>query len=138
MARDDLFFEQFKAALLKDGWLITDSPLYLRVGRIGYEVDLGAEKLIAAEKGNEQIAVEVKSFQGPSDVNEFHRAMGQYNDYAAALDILEPERELFLAVPVEAWEDFFQEIAIQKALERTRASVIVYNPYTQSIVAWKK
>lgn len=62
--------------------------------------------------------------------------MGQYNDYAAALDMLEPERELFLAVPVEAWEDFFQEIAIQKALERTRANVIVYNPYTQSIVAW--
>lgn len=137
MARDDLFFNQFKSALLKDGWTITDTPLYLRVGRVGYEVDLGAEKLIAAEKHNEQIAVEVKSFQGASDVNEFHRAMGQYNDYAAALEILEPSRKLYLAVPIEAWQDFFQEVVIQRALARTQAQVIVYNPYTESIEAWK-
>lgn len=118
--------------------MITDDPLYLRVGRVGYEVDLGAEKLIAAEKENRRIAVEVKNFQGPSDINEFHKAMGQFNDYAAALEILGSDRELYLAIPREAWEDFFQEIAVKKAMERIGANSIVFDPDTQTIVTWTR
>lgn len=34
-------------------------------------VDLGAEQILAAEKGDEKIAVEVKSFQGASDGRSF-------------------------------------------------------------------
>ena len=54
MARD-LYHDNFRRALEKDGWCITHDPFPIRVGRIGYEVDFGAEKLIAAEKGNEKI-----------------------------------------------------------------------------------
>ena len=81
-------------------------------GKIKYQVDLGAEKLLAANRGKEKILVEVKSFIGPSDINEFHRAIGQYVDYLVVLDEIEPERQLFLAVPDFAWNDFFQERAI--------------------------
>jgi hypothetical protein len=72
----DFFHNIFKIALEKDGWTITHDPLPLRVGNIGYEVDFGAEKLIAAEKSGQKIAVELKSFEGPSEVNEFHKAVG--------------------------------------------------------------
>ncbi len=135
MARD-LYHENFRRALEKDGWCITHDPFPIRVGRIGYEVDFGAEKLIAAEKGNEKIAVELKSFEGPSDINEFHRAMGQFNDYDANLAFIEPERTLYVAVPEEAWEDFFQELAIQRALKRNRARIVVYNPVLETLVQW--
>lgn len=110
----------------------------MSVGAIGYEVDLGAEKLIAAEKGKEKIAVEIKGFTGPSDVNEFHKAVGQFNDYFVALEITDPERVLFLAVPENTWKNFFQELVIKKALERIRAKIIVYNPHHETIVAWIK
>lgn len=65
MARDKIH-EIVKTALIDDGWTITDDPLILLPDEEGVAVDLGAEKLIAAEKGIEKIAVEVKSFSQPS------------------------------------------------------------------------
>ena len=134
----DFYHEQVKAALRKEGWEITHDPYPLSVGTIGYEVDLGAEKLIAAKKGTEKIAIEIKGFTGPSDVNEFHKAVGQFNDYFVALELTEPDRMLFLAVPENAWLGFFQEVVIQKALQRIEAKIIVYNPHLETIVAWIK
>ncbi|MCU0347224.1 MAG: XisH protein [Saprospiraceae bacterium] len=122
----------------KDGWHVTHDPFPIRVGRIGYEVDFGAEKLIAAEKGNEKIAVELKNFEGPSDTNEFHRAMGQFNDYDANLVFIEPERTLYIAVPKETWEGFFQEVAVQRALKRNRARVITFDPVLETLNQWIK
>lgn len=135
MARD---FHHYlvKLALEKEGWVITHDPYPVSVGRIGFEIDLGAEKLIAAEKNAEKIAVEIKGFTGPSDVNEFHRAVGQYVDYLVALEILEPERVLFLAIPDDAWNGFFQEVVVQKAIRRIGAKIIVYHPEDQKIVQW--
>ncbi len=67
MARDH-YHQLVKQALTADGWTITDDPLYLDLASTTLEVDLGAERLIAAEKGKEKIAVEIKSFLGNSTV----------------------------------------------------------------------
>jgi len=137
MARD-IHHERVRLALEKEGWIITHDPYPLSVGRIGFEIDLGAERLLAAEKGSEKIAVEIKGFTGPSDVNEFHRAVGQYVDYLVALELVEPDRILFLAIPEHVWSGFFQEIIIQKALQRIEAKVLVYEIQTNSIIKWIK
>lgn len=50
----------FKHALQKDGWIITHDPLYITAGGIDFYLDLGAERLLAAERHGEQIAVEIK------------------------------------------------------------------------------
>lgn len=134
----DFYHQQVKRALEKDGWEITDDPYILESGKIKYQVDLGAEKLFSANKGKEKILVEVKSFVGPSDINEFHRAVGQYVDYLVVLDEIEPDRVLFLGVPIFAWENFFQEKAIQKALKFISAKVLVYNPINEKIEQWIK
>ena len=132
----DFFYEIFKEILLSDGWKITHDPYQVRVGSIGYEIDFGAEKLIGAEKNNKKIAIELKSFNGPSNINEFHKAVGQFNDYFVILEMLDPSRILYLAVPEKTWNTFFQEIVIQKAIQRIQAKVIVYNPSTKKIVKW--
>lgn len=132
----DFYHEQVKRALEKDGWEITDDPYILESGKIKYQVDLGAEKLFGATKGTEKIVVEVKSFVGPSDINEFHRAIGQYVDYLVVLDDVEPDRLLFLAIPDFVWEGFFQEKAIQKALQFISAKVLIYNPIEEKIERW--
>lgn len=134
----DFYHEQVKRALKKDGWEITDDPYLLESGKIRYQVDLGAEKLFGANKGQEKILVEVKSFVGPSDINEFHRAIGQYVDYLVVLEEVEPDRTLFLAVPIFAWENFFQERAIQKALKFIEAKVLVYDPTNEKVEQWIK
>ena len=100
--------------------------------------DFGAEPLIAAEKDDFLIAIEVKSFVGPSTVNEFHRAIGQFSDYSVMLEIEEPERVLFLAIPEYIWLRFFQKIIIQRSLERVGAKILVYNPLSNTVVKWIK
>ena len=73
MARD-MFHEAARNALIKDGWTITHDPFRFedKENKIAYEADLGAEKLLAAEKGTDKIVVEVKSFLKLSLANEFH------------------------------------------------------------------
>ncbi|QDK81376.1 hypothetical protein EXU85_23305 [Spirosoma sp. KCTC 42546] len=50
MARD-IFHPIVREVLLNDGWTITHDPYPIRVKGRSYEVDLGAEQLVAAEKG---------------------------------------------------------------------------------------
>lgn len=134
----DFYHDNVRLALEKDGWLITHDPYTVKVEEVGYEIDFGVEPLIAAEKDYSKIAVEVKSFVGPSTINEFHKAVGQFNDYSVALEIQEPQRVLFLAIPEDIWERFFQKRIIQRSLERIGAKIVVYNPTTNTIVKWIK
>jgi hypothetical protein len=53
MARDKIH-EAVKNALIKDGWTITDDPLILLPEEDNIAIDLGAEKLLLAEKGVEK------------------------------------------------------------------------------------
>ncbi len=61
----NLFHDVVKIALIKDGWQITDDPLFLKVGGVDFFIDLGAEKLLAAERDGKKIAVEIKAFSTP-------------------------------------------------------------------------
>jgi hypothetical protein len=76
----DLYHLAVRAALEKDGWTITHDPFRLvdKKANMSYEVDSGAEKLLAAEKGSDFIAVEIKSFLKTSFTHEFHGILGQY------------------------------------------------------------
>jgi XisH protein len=107
MPAKDKFHDVVKVALEKDGWQITHDPLLLRIqGIADMYVDLGAQKLIAADRSGEKIAVEVKSFIGTSTISEFHIAIGQFINYRYALEVQEPERVLYLAVPLNTYNIF--------------------------------
>lgn len=58
-------------------------------------MDLGAERLISAEKDNQKIAVEIKSFSGASDVRNLEEALGQFMLYHKVIARYEPERKLY-------------------------------------------
>jgi hypothetical protein len=107
MPTHDLFHDAVKHGLTKDGWTITHDPLIIEFSGLNLYVDLGAEKLIAAEKDSQRIAVEVKSFVGDSVLTDFHAALGQFLNYRIALDARDPERVLYLAVPKSAYTAFF-------------------------------
>lgn len=64
----DIYHDTVRTALEKDNWIITDDPLTLKVGRRDLFVDLGAEKLLAAQRQGKKIAVEIKSFISQSPV----------------------------------------------------------------------
>src|SRR5207244_518057 len=94
MAAKDLYHEDVRTALLRDGWTITDDPLRLRWGKKDYYVDLEAERVIAAERSGRRIAVEIKSFIGPSLVDDMEKALGQYLVYRSIMRHRQPDREL--------------------------------------------
>ena len=78
MSAKDLFHQAVKTALQKENWLITNDPLRLPFGLFNFYIDLGAEEMIAAEKEQRQIAIEIKSFTAASTINEFHTVLGQF------------------------------------------------------------
>jgi hypothetical protein len=103
----DIFHESVKRALQKEHWVITADPLKFKFGNVNFQVDLGAERLVAAERAGEKIAVEIKSFLNPSAITDFYAALGQFLSYRLALASLEPDRKLYLAVPFDVYETFF-------------------------------
>jgi XisH protein len=109
------------------------------VGGVKMSIDLAAEKLIAAERKNEKIAVEVKSFlEKPSAISEFHTALGQFINYRGALRRRDPERILYLAVPLTTYRTFFQLDFPKEMVEENRVKMIVYDVENEVIVQWKK
>jgi len=123
-------------ALIRDGWTITHDPLRLTSGRRNLYVDLGAERLLAAEKGALRIAVEIKTFSGPSDVDTLEQAMGQHVLYRALLSGQDPGRMLFLAVPDDVWNTLFQEPIGETALQYALDRVFSFDPAEERIIQW--
>ncbi len=133
----DIFHQQVKTALIKDGWIVTHDPLTIRISEaVKLQIDLAAENAIAAERGTEKIAVEIKSFIGDSDISAFHTALGQYLNYCQALEEQEPNRIVYLAVPDETYQDFFQLPFIQRALRRYQVKLMIYDPKREEIRQW--
>lgn len=137
MSRKDQFHEAVKHGLNKEGWTITHDPFTIQISEtIKLKIDLGAETTIAAQRDCEKIAVEIKSFISDSEISDFHAALGQYLNYLQALEDKEPDRVLYLAVPKDNYEDFFQIPFIQKSLRKYSVNLIVYCPVQEVIEQW--
>ncbi len=111
----DLYHEHVKQALIKDGWAITSDPYIIETEDVDYEVDLGAEKIIAAEKGKEKIAVEVKCFVASSFVYEFHRVLGQFLNYSIGIDEFEGDQNSVRCRPGESLRRVFSPLVCKKS-----------------------
>lgn len=138
MPRYDLYHNQVKQALIKEGWQITDDPFTLDYKGIRLYADLGAERIIAAQKDLEKIVVEIKVFNSPSLMTELEKAIGQYNVYRSFLKRLEPQRRLYLAISDDVYQDFFSLEPIQEIISDQLIFLIVFNPELEVINQWIK
>ncbi|MBI5914886.1 MAG: fatty-acid oxidation protein subunit alpha [Bacteroidetes bacterium] len=137
MARDKFHYE-FRHALESEGWTVTDDPLYLKIGKILVHIDLGAERLIAAERQGEKIAIEIKTFGNASFITALYEAVGKYIVYRKALELLQPERSLYLAIPVDTYLEFHKETVVKDVFEEQVFKIVLYDPDTEKIVSWIK
>jgi len=138
MPAKDKFHELVKTALENQGWTITDDPYHIDLGFVDFYIDLGAEQLLAATKDNEKIAVEIKTFLAPSTISEFHTAVGQFINYRIALEFDDPERILYLAIPLGIHKKFFKYSFIQTVIERNQIPLLVYDTEKKEISQWIK
>lgn len=100
------------------------------------EVDLAAEKVIAATRENQKIIVEIKSFINKSKLHDFYEAKGQYDVYRKGLKKEGVLHHLFLAVEEDVYNSFFQKALIRETIEEDKISLIVYNIVSKSIISW--
>jgi hypothetical protein len=134
----NVFHDAVKRGLIKEGWKITADPYFVQFGDISQYIDIAAEKLIGAERGDRRIAIEVKSFTSPSMVTEFHAALGQFLHYRMILEKEDPDRVLYLAVPIDAFDSFFALLFARTSVQRHGVHLIVYDPESEVLVQWIK
>jgi hypothetical protein len=132
----DKYHSAVRVALEKAGWTITNDPLKIPVDDVNFLIDLGAERLIAAQNGTEKIAVEVKVFGGLSLVTDFHLALGQVLNYSLVLANIESDRKLFLAVPDDTYQVFFEGRYPSRALAHISVGILVFDAQREVIVKW--
>lgn len=136
MPAKDFHHNIVREALENDGWKITHDPYHLSYEDVEVSIDLGAEKLLAAERGNEKIAVEIKSFLSPSIFYAFHAALGQYINYRRILEWTNKHRVLYLAIPKDTYEEFFIKPFATKLVQAEQLRIIVFDPQTKTVDKW--
>lgn len=108
----------------------------LRVGKRDLFIDLGAEKILAAEKDGRKIAVEIKSFVGASEIEDLKNAVGQYIIYQNSLELAQPDRELYLAIRQNVYNELFEEVIGKTLLEKRLIKLIIFDPKAEVILKW--
>ncbi|MCY7357110.1 MAG: XisH family protein, partial [Rudanella sp.] len=84
MPAKDKYHQTVRTALENDNWIVTHDPYKVVLGRKRGYIDRATEKMLAAEREGRKIAVEVKSFLGVSNLDEFEDALGQFLIYQVA------------------------------------------------------
>ena len=136
MPARDRYHHSVRNALVKDGWKITHDPLRLKWGVKDMYVDLGAERLLTAEKPGHKIAVEIKTFSGASDIADIEQAIGQYFLYLAVLNRTERERTLYLAIHEDVYLNIFEESLGKLLLEEYKIPLMIFELDREVILKW--
>lgn len=137
MAAKDLIHNAVKQALIKDGWTVTDDPYTLAYAEdVTVFVDLGAERLIAAQRDLDKIAVEIKTFGGPSAIHDMEVMLGQYFTYRSFLEEIEPERRLYVAISTVVYATIFQRPSFQLLQKKGNLALIIVDLVKEEIALW--
>ncbi|MEG4628348.1 XisH family protein [Microcoleus sp. AR_TQ3_B6] len=136
MPAKDIYHNEVKNALLKDGWTITADPYFIKYEDAELYADLAAEKPIAAQRQGQKIVVEIKTFVGRSLMYDFHGALGQYMVYRNLIQLTEPEYKLYLAIDDVVYQNFFQRKSIQLITNENKLCLMVVEMEKEEIMQW--
>ena len=138
MPAKDRYHEAARQALETAGWTITHDPLSLRAEGVRYDIDLGAEQFITAQKENRRIAVEVKSFLRDNLSANLYPAVGQMLIYQEAVEHSEEEkdRDLYLAIPLQAYLRLEKVPLNLTVLKKHGIKLIVFRTQPPTIERW--
>ena len=135
MPAKDIYHDAVKNALIKDGWTITADPYYIIYKKLRLVADLGAERPLSAQKGDEKIVIEVKSFINPSFIYDLERAVGQYIIYRNFLTKTAPDHQIYLALSQLIYQANFDE-TIDIVVEANQLKLIIVDTDKEVITKW--
>ena len=136
LARDALH-DPVKAALMRAGWTITDDPYVISYGERFLFVDLGIEhQFIGASLGNYRVAIEIKELRGRSVIAELEQAIGQYMLYKLLLAQVDPERQLYLAVTAQVYDELFREPIGELVMRDLPLTLLIVDVESVEVKQW--
>lgn len=118
--------------------LVTNDPLDVRVEGATLYIDLATERVLEAQKGKEQIIVEIKSLLKKSLLESIYGALGQYIVYRDALKEVEIKRDIYLVIAAQKYERIKEVPFLIRCLEKNKVKLIIVNIKKQKIEEWKK
>lgn len=136
MPAKDVYHYQVKNALIEAGWRITRDTYQIKFKEIRLYADLAAMAMFSAEREQQQIIVEVKSFLGRSRVRDFEAALGQYILYRLYLSQTFPEAILYMAISDAVYRGFFLKSRIQFAVTELDIKLLVFDVEQEVAVKW--
>jgi hypothetical protein len=136
MPQLDIIHNAVKNSLIKAGWTITDDPYIIQYRSTKLYADLGAERPIAAEREQEKIVVEVKSFVSASQFQDLKEALGQYDIYRYLLEESKIDRKLYVAISALIYNTFFQRDVIQLIIKKHQLPMIIVDTELEEILQW--
>lgn len=136
MPQLDIIHNAVKNSLIKAGWTITDDPYIIQYRSTKLYADLGAERPIAAERDQEKIVVEVKSFVSASQFQDLKEALGQYDIYRYLLEENRVNRKLYVAISALTYNNFFQRDVIQLIIQKHQLPMIIVDTELEEILQW--
>jgi hypothetical protein len=121
-------------ALIKDGWTIVEEQYSLRLSsKRRLWID------IYAAKASERLAVliEVKGFEDrASPIDYLADSAGKYVLYQTALEYLNRNIPLYLAVSEQGYNGILSEEVGQKIIQKLNMHLMVFNPQREEILQW--
>lgn len=139
----DIYHENVKQALLRDGWNILKEHYELKYRGDRLYPDLAAEKSlvksplgIVAKRGSQKILVEIKSFLGRSFIADLQAAIGQYVMYRNVIKAQGLDFELYLAIAESVYHKKFQSPLAQLILEENQVNLLVFSVDQEAVSEW--
>ena len=137
MPRLDDCHQQVVHALEKDGWNVNDRPRRLIHEERLVFIDIQAVKGINGSR-QQVLLAEVKCFPDRErTTQELYIAFGQYIIYRALLDQEEINLPLYLAVPLEVYEQIFDS-TVHRAISDNKVKLVIVNLETETISQWSE
>ena len=92
--------------------------------------------VIGAKRDGKSIAIEIKQFRWQSAIADLEQAIGQYILYKLLLSQVDPERDLYLAIPEISYDSIFSEPVGELVIRDLPLKLIVVSLLTGEIVRW--
>jgi hypothetical protein len=133
MPARDRYHVAVKQALIKDGWQIVQEQVLFVVENRNVWIDLKASK--ASEQRT--ILIEVKGFEGRSQVDDLMAAIGKFVVYRAVIDASGGKNvPLYLTIPEKAYQNIMNEQIGKLARQQAQVKLLVFDPDREEVSAW--
>jgi hypothetical protein len=125
---------QIVNALVKAGWSVSKKPFILRLNR-QHRLHIDLE---AANQQGTILVIEVKCFSDAQfATTDLYLAIGQYIVYRSLLREKNIVANLFLAVPLSAYNDVFQRMGMSAVIDND-VKMIVVDLEKEVIHTWRR